>query len=85
MPASRSDEEREGGEEQGREGTGGGRGQAQGPGVSFGTGLPWGVPGRVGWGSVSTLTCRPALLDTLPAVGDALSQVTRAQDVALIA
>lgn len=32
-----------------------------------------------------TLTCLPALLDTLPAVGDALGRIPRAQDVALIA
>ena len=33
----------------------------------------------------SALTCRLALLDTLPPVGDARSQVARAQDVALVA
>lgn len=31
------------------------------------------------------LTCLPALLDTLPAVGDALGYVPRAQDVTLVA
>ena len=32
-----------------------------------------------------TLTCLPALLDTLPAVGDALGHIAGAQDVAVVA
>ena len=54
-------------------------------GVSSGMVSHGGVPGRARGDLVSALTCWLALLDTLPPVGDARGQVTRAEDVALVA
>ena len=66
-------------------GDGGGWGQAQRPGFPLGWVSHGEFPGRARWGLVSALTCWLALLDTLPPVGDARSQVARAQNVALVA
>lgn len=61
----------------------GGAGGADGFSGTVSRGGRWRGQLQQGW--APTLTCLPALLDALPAVGDALGHVTRAQDVALVA